>query len=121
MTEFPAFTGMAECTVVTSGPMRAHDYFTYIVTNRPCGTLYTGVTNDLIRRIAEHRVGRAEGFTRRYGLTKLVWFEHHTDIREAILREKRIKKWNRAWKIEAIEAMNPGWEDLWLGLTGAGR
>jgi putative endonuclease len=100
--------------------MRDHSYFTYIVTNRPNGTLYTGVTNNLVRRIAEHREGRAESFTRRYVLTKLVWYEHHADIREAILREKRIKKWNRAWKLDLIEAQNPAWEDLWLVLTSKG-
>ncbi len=97
--------------------MRDHHYYTYVLTNRPSGTLYTGVTNNLVRRLAEHRAGHADGFTRRYNLHRLVWFEHHTDIREAILREKRIKKWNRAWKIEMIEAMNPDWRDLSLTLT----
>jgi len=92
--------------------MRAHDYYTYILTNRRDGTLYTGVTNNLLRRVAEHRDGRADGFTRRYDLHRLVWFEHHSDIREAILREKRIKKWHRAWKIAMIEAANPDWRDL---------
>ena len=97
--------------------MRAHDYYTYILTNRPNGTLYTGVTNDLARRVADHREGRADSFARRYNLRRLVWFEHHTDIREAILREKRIKKWNRAWKIELIEALNPDWRDLCADLA----
>ena len=97
--------------------MRAHDYYTYILTNRPNGTLYTGVTNDLVRRLAEHREGGADSFTRRYNLRRLVWFEHHTDIREAILREKRIKKWNRAWKTELIEALNPDWRDLCADLA----
>jgi putative endonuclease len=97
--------------------MRDHNYYTYILTNRPSGTLYTGVTNDLRRRVAEHRDGRAESFTRRYNLHRLVWFEHHTDIREAILREKRIKKWNRAWKIELIETLNPAWRDLYADLA----
>ncbi len=92
--------------------MRDHTYATYILTNRPLGTLYTGVTNDLIRRLAEHRQGHVDSFTRRYNCTRLVWHEHHTDIRAAILREKHIKKWNRAWKIEMIEAMNPDWDDL---------
>ncbi len=92
--------------------MRDHSYFTYILTNRPNGTLYAGVTNNLERRVVEHRQGRADRFTRRYNLHRLVWFEPHTDIREAILREKRIKKWNRAWKVEMIEAMNPDWRDL---------
>ncbi len=97
--------------------MRDHGYFTYILTNRPGGVLYTGVTNDLARRIAEHRDGRAVSFTRRYNCTRLVWFEPHTDISEAILREKRIKNWNRGWKIELIESANPGWHDLTLTLA----
>lgn len=97
--------------------MRTHNYYTYILTNRPGGTLYTGVTNDLFRRVAEHGEGSANSFTGRYNLRHLVWFEHHSDIREAILREKRIKKWNRAWKIEMIEAANPGWRDLLPTLT----
>ena len=92
--------------------MRDHNYQVYLVASRQNGTLYCGVTNDLLRRVAEHRAGTAEGFTRRYGVTRLVWFEIHTDISEAILREKRIKKWNRAWKIAMIEAGNPGWRDL---------
>jgi len=92
--------------------MRDHSYFTYILTNRPNGTLYTGVTNNLVRRVVEHREGRADSFTGRYNLHRLIWFEPHTDIREAILREKRIKKWNRAWKVEMIEEMNPDWRDL---------
>ena len=96
--------------------MRDHTYAVYILTNRPRGTLYTGVTNNLIRRLAEHREGRADSFSRRYNCTRLIWHEHHTDVRAAILREKRIKKWNRAWKIEMIEAMNPKWHDLSLTL-----
>ncbi len=92
--------------------MRDHTCFTYILTNRPNGTLYTGVTNDLVRRLAEHREGRADSFTKRYGIHHLVWFELHTDIQEAILREKRIKKWNRSWKVDLIEAANPTWRDL---------
>ena len=92
--------------------MRSHTYAVYLLTNRPGGTPYCGVTNDLARRLTEHRAGQACSFTRRYNLTRLVWVEPHTDIREAILREKRIKKWNRAWKVELIEAENPNWCDL---------
>ena len=92
--------------------MRDHMYFVYLLASRHNGTLYCGVTNDLLRRVAEHRRGEGVGFTRRYGVTRLVWFESHTDINEAILREKRIKKWNRAWKIGMIEAGNPEWRDL---------
>lgn len=92
--------------------MRAHNYFVYLLTNRHDGTLYCGVTNDLLRRLAEHRAGQADSFTRKHNCRRLVWFEHHTDISEAILREKRIKKWNRAWKVTLIEADNPTWRDL---------
>ncbi|GAA6199527.1 GIY-YIG nuclease family protein [Aquicoccus sp. SU-CL01552] len=92
--------------------MRRHDYYVYLVTNRPHGTLYCGVTNDLLRRLWEHRSGHADGFTRRYRCRRLVWFEHHTEIGEAILREKRIKKWRRAWKDALIQARNPDWSDL---------
>jgi putative endonuclease len=87
-------------------------YAVYIIASRPHGTIYTGVTKDLHRRIHEHRAGSIPGFTQKYGCKTLVWFELHDDIKAAILREKRIKKWNRAWKIELIEAGNPMWADL---------
>jgi len=74
--------------------------------------LYVGVTSDLLARIHQHREGRIPGFTRDYGVKRLVWFERHATMGEAILREKRIKKWNRAWKLELIEHGNPGWRDL---------
>ena len=96
--------------------MRDHIYFVYLLASRRNGTLYCGVTNNVQRRMAEHRAGKAESFTRRYGVTQLVWFEAHSDINEAILQEKRIKKWNRAWKIVMIEAVNPGWRDLAVDL-----
>ena len=76
------------------------------------GTLYVGVTSDLAGRANEHKEELREGFTKKYGVHPLVWFEEFADIREAILREKRIKKWRRAWKIELIEKMNPAWTDL---------
>ena len=84
----------------------------YIVTNRPNGTFYVGVTNDLARRAWEHRVGAVSGFTQRYSLKRLVYAEHHEDVRTAIQREKNLKHWPRAWKIDLIVAQNPGWEDL---------
>src|SRR5437867_3045165 len=71
----------------------------YIVTNRPYGTLYVGVTNNLARRLWEHREGLADGFTKKYGLKRLVWAEHHDDIRAAIQREHNLKHWSRAWKV----------------------
>jgi putative endonuclease len=97
---------------------RDHTYFVYILASRRNGTLYTGVTNDLIRRVQEHRQGLVDGFTKRYRVKLLVYFEVHQDINEAILREKRIKRWRRAWKLQLIEAENPQWRDLWAGLSG---
>ena len=88
------------------------DYYVYILASDRNGTLYVGVTNDLARRIYEHRNDLIEGFTKRYGVHRLVWFEVHGDINEAIIREKRIKKWNRSWKLRVIEEMNPDWIDL---------
>ena len=92
--------------------MHCHTYYVYILTNRPNGTLYIGITNNLTRRLFEHRQGTASRFTQRYNCTHLVWYETYTDVKEAILREKRLKKWRRAWKIELIEGMNPRWRDL---------
>ena len=90
----------------------------YILASRRNGTLYTGVTGDLVKRVWEHRSGLAEGFTKRYGVHRLVYFEVHDHITEAIQREKRIKKWNRAWKIDLIESTNPRWHDLWPTIIG---
>ena len=89
----------------------------YFVTNRPNGTLYLGVTNDLIRRTFEHRSRQVEGFTSKYGLTRLVWYEAHDDIRTAIQREHTMKHWERAWKVRLIHAMNPEWRDLYETLV----
>jgi len=88
----------------------------YIMSNRPNGTIYVGVTSDLARRAWEHREGVADGFTKRYGLKRLVFTERHEDIRTAIQREKTMKHWPRAWKVRVIEAQNPGWDDLYLRL-----
>jgi putative endonuclease len=85
----------------------------YIMTNRPGGVLYIGVTSDLIRRASEHRQGELGGFTYRYWLKQLVYFEQYEDILDAIAREKEIKKWHRAWKVALIEKENPGWNDLY--------
>jgi putative endonuclease len=90
----------------------------YILASRRNGTLYTGVTSDLLRRIWEHRNDLVEGFTKRYGVHSLAYFELHDDMPEAICREKQIKKWNRAWKIKLIEKTNPLWRDLWPSLIG---
>ena len=92
-------------------------YCVYIITNKPYGTLYTGVTNNLIRRIYEHRNGLAEGFSKQHDLHRLVWYEVHEEIIPAIAREKTIKKWRREWKVNVIQAMNPSWGDLYDSIT----
>ena len=84
----------------------------YIMASRKNGTLYTGVTSNLIQRIHEHREGVMPGFTRDHGVTRLVWFEQHSTMEHAIIREKRIKKWLRVWKLELIDRENLGWRDL---------
>ena len=96
-------------------PMRGG--WVYIVTNAPDGTLYTGVTSDIARRAFEHREGRIDGFTRRYGLKRLVLTEFYEDIRDAIQRESNIKHWPRAWKVRLIHAANPDWRDLYEDLN----
>jgi putative endonuclease len=96
--------------------MREYNFFVYLMASRRNGTLYCGVTNDLVRRVHEHREGEAEGFTAKYGVSRLVWFEQHSDINEAILREKRIKNWNRIWKLALIEKGNREWRDLAVDL-----
>jgi putative endonuclease len=80
------------------------------------GTLYLGVTNDLVRRVYEHRTKAVEGFTKRYAVDKLVWFEIHDNVEAAITREKELKKWRRDWKIRLIEEQNPEWVDLYPGI-----
>jgi|SRR5579872_6222658 len=85
----------------------------YIVTNRPNGTLYVGVTSNLARRVWEHRAGVADGFTKRYGLKRLVFVERHDDIRATLQREKNLKHWSRAWKVKPIRQENPNWDDLY--------
>jgi putative endonuclease len=88
-------------------------YYVYILANRRNGTLYTGVTNDLRRRVLEHKDGTIDGFTRKHQLQMLVYFERHNDIEQAIRREKSIKRWRRKWKLGLIESMNPHWVDLY--------
>ena len=85
----------------------------YILANKRNGTLYTGVSSDLIKRVYEHKNGWADGFTKKYRIHHLVYFELHEDMLAAISREKQIKKWNRAWKLELIEKNNPEWRDLY--------
>ncbi|WP_376988452.1 GIY-YIG nuclease family protein [Bosea sp. R86505] len=92
-------------------------YFLYLMASKRSGTLYLGVTNDLARRIHEHKAKQNAGFTSRYDVDRLVWYEEFADIRDAIDREKVLKKWRRAWKITLIEEINPEWKDLYEGLA----
>ena len=85
----------------------------YILASKRNGTLYTGVTSNLVKRIWEHKNDVQEGFTKKYKVHRLVYFEQHPTMEAAITREKRIKKWNRQWKIDLIEKKNPQWRDLW--------
>ena len=86
---------------------------TYILASERNGTLYIGVTSDLVKRVYEHKQDLVEGFTNQYQVHKLVYFEMHSSMEAAITREKQIKKWNRSWKIELIESTNPDWRDLY--------
>jgi len=88
-------------------------YYAYILASKRNGTLYIGVTNDLVRRAYEHREGLVDGFTKDNGVKRLVWFEEHTSVQNAIQREKNLKHWVRQWKIELIEKDNPEWRDLY--------
>jgi putative endonuclease len=98
--------------------MEARSFYVYILASHVGGTLYIGVTNDLIRRVAEHRLKSVKGFTKKYDVDKLVYFEQFDDAENAIRREKRLKSWNRAWKIRLIEELNPNWDDLYPGIAG---
>ena len=92
-------------------------YYVYILASRRNGTLYLGVTNDLVRRIYEHKNKVTRGFSSRYGVDRLVWFEVYDDPENAIAREKEIKKWKRAWKLRLIEQSNPQWIDLYAQIS----
>ena len=89
----------------------------YILASGRNGTLYIGVTSDLARRVSEHRANVVEGFTQKYGVHRLVYIEFHDEMTDAILREKQLKKWRRAWKLELIEKANPTWRDLYEDLN----
>ena len=92
------------------------EFAVYILASRRNGTLYIGVTSNLPKRLWEHREGVVDGFTKEYGVKTLVWFEMHDNAEAAITREKRLKKWNRAWKLALIEKETPDWRDLSVGL-----
>ena len=89
-----------------------HKYYVYILASQRNGTLYIGITNDLQRRVYEHKTGVVKGFTQKYGVSLLVYFEEFQQAQQAISREKNIKKWKRAWKLNLIEDRNPSWSDL---------
>ena len=92
-------------------------YYVYILASKKNGTLYIGVTNDLLKRVHQHKNDLVEGFTRKYKVHNLVHYEAYNWVQDAIIREKRMKKWKRQWKIALIEKSNPDWEDLFEGLT----
>jgi putative endonuclease len=94
------------------------NYFVYVLASKRNGTLYAGVTSDLVKRVWEHKEGLADGFTKKYGVKILVWYESTPNVEAAIMREKQIKKWNRAWKIELIEKTNKHWTDLYDEIVG---
>ncbi len=93
------------------------EYWVYMLANRPNGTLYVGVTNDLRRRVYEHRISLADGFTKRYAICMLVYFERHETALAAIQREKNIKHWPRRWKVQLIIGFNPEWRDLYADIA----
>ncbi|HEY8623465.1 MAG TPA: GIY-YIG nuclease family protein [Casimicrobiaceae bacterium] len=92
-------------------------FYVYILASRRNGTLYAGVTSNLAQRVWQHREGFVNGFSKEHAVKLLVWYEQHETADSAITREKQIKKWNRAWKIEMIEAKNPYWDDLYRDVT----
>jgi putative endonuclease len=92
-------------------------YFVYLLASKRNGTLYVGVTNDLLRRVSEHKAHAVEGFTKRYDVTRLMWFEAHNSVEGAITRVKQIKAWKRAWKVELFREINPNWDDLYPALS----
>ncbi len=94
------------------------EFCVYILASARNGTLYVGVTSNLVQRVWQHKEGAADGFTKEHGVKRLVWYEQHEDAESAITREKQIKKWNRAWKVELIERGNPYWNDLYGEIAG---
>jgi putative endonuclease len=92
-------------------------FYVYILASRRNGTLYIGMTDDLVRRVWEHQTGAVPGFTQKYGIKMLVWYEQHESRETAFQRERQLKKWNRAWKLQLIESVNPTWRDLFLEIA----
>jgi putative endonuclease len=93
-------------------------FYVYMLASRLNGTLYVGMTNDLIRRVWEHKQKAISGFAAKYGVDRLVWYEQHHSLESAFARERQIKEWKRAWKIQLIEADNPQWIDLYSSIAG---
>lgn len=96
-------------------------FHVYIMASKRYGTLYTGVTSDLLHRIYQHKEGQADGFTKKYNVKQLVYYESHENAESAIRREKQIKDWQRQWKLDLIEKSNPGWSDLFADLKNRAR
>ena len=92
-------------------------FYVYILASRPNGTIYTGSTDSLVKRVWQHRNGLVAGFTRQHAVKMLVWYEEHESRAAALLRERQLKKWNRGWKLALIEKANPRWRDLWNEIT----
>ena len=111
----PSLPGLTRQSTVRPTPSVA--YYVYILASKPNGTLYIGVSNDLMRRVYEHREGVVDGFTARHDIKRLVYYEEHAHARQAIQREKNMKHWSRAWKIDLIERENPQWVDLWESIA----
>ena len=114
MIVMPAQAGIQEKTVNSSD-----QYFVYMLAGRKNGTLYIGVTNNLLKRVHQHKTNLVKGFTEKYSVHRLVYFEQYRDIRAAIDREKRMKRWKRQWKINLIEKNNPQWKDLFDELAAS--
>jgi len=96
--------------------VKTKQFYVYILCSKRNGTLYIGVTSDLIKRIYEHKNDLVDGFTKKYGIHRLVWYETHDSAESAITREKQMKKWKRAWKLKLIEQNNPKWNDLYANI-----
>ncbi len=96
--------------------MTCNSFHVFFMCNRPCGVLFCGLTDDLIRSVIAHRKGYGSAFTRQYNIRRLVWIESHPNLEAAVLRHKRIRDWNRDWKLNLIEPQNPNWQDLFPSL-----
>jgi putative endonuclease len=103
---------MLQCRIIERATAMHERYAVYILASRKNGTLYIGITSNLLQRVEQHKAAAVPGFTRRYGVTRLVHVERYAEVHEAIAREKQLKGWNRAWKIRLIERSNPEWIDL---------